>query len=92
MSAEQDLARRLELVRMISQRLERLSADSRWAHLSSGYRGSMIKLLDSLEGQPQAAPEDRARLEYLIDKGLEMLTNAARDMGDPSLISGLPQR
>ena len=92
MSRELPLAPRLELVRMISQRLERLSADSRWAHISSGYRGSMIKLVDSLEGEGEASEEDRRRLEHLIDKGLEFLTNAARDMGDPSLISGLPQR
>ena len=90
MNSAGTLAARLELFRMIIQRLERLSADSRWSHTASGYRGSMLKLLDQLDRAGQVSAEDRAHLEFLIDKGLELLTKAARDMGDPSLISGLP--
>ncbi len=85
-------AARIDLVRMIIQRLERLSADSRWSHISSGYRGSMLKLLDHLENQPALIADDRAHMEFLIDKGLELLAKAAYDMGDPSLVSGLPQK
>ena len=83
---------REDLLRMIVLRLERLSADSRWSHIASGYRGSMIKLLDHLERQSVPTSEDTQHVEFLIDKGLELLTNAAREMGDPSLVSGLSQK
>ena len=87
------LAQRVDLAQMIVQRLERLSADSAWAHISSGYRGSLLKWLDRYEreGPADAGPEQRQLLEFLIDKGLELLANAAREMGDPSLVSNLPQ-
>jgi len=83
---------RLDKARMIAQRLERLSADSIWAHAASGHRGSLLKLLDRLEGQagPEpVSPDDIARLEALVDQGFRLLVNAAREIGDPELISGL---
>ena len=84
---------RVDLARMIVQRLERLSADSAWAHISSGYRGSLIKWLDlyEREGASATSQDRRALLEFLIDKGLELLANAARELGDPSLVSNLPK-
>lgn len=90
------LETRVDLARMIAQRLERLSADSAWAHIASGYRGSLIKWLDRYEREAGAQPgeyslEDRRLLEFLIDKGLELLANAARELGDPSLVSNLPK-
>jgi L-amino acid N-acyltransferase YncA len=89
MSEELAFPARVEFLRMIIQRLERLSADSRWSHIASGYRGSMLKMLDTLERQEQVQPDGRVHVEFLIDKGLELLTRAARDMGDPSLIANL---
>lgn len=80
---------RMILARMVTQRLERLSADSAWAHISSGYRGSLIKTIDRLERLPElesASTEDIALLDYLIDKGLDLLAKAAREMGDPELL------
>ena len=85
------LAVRVDLARMIVQRLERLSADSAWAHIASGYRGSLLKWLDLYEQGKATGAEDRALLEFLIDKGLELLANAAREMGDPSLVENLPR-
>ena len=86
------LETRVDLARMIVQRLERLSADSAWAHISSGYRGSLIKWLDRYEREGAAtSTEQRQLLEFLIDKGLELLANAARELGDPSLVSNLPR-
>lgn len=83
---------RVELARMITQRLERLSADSAWAHIASGYRGSLIKWLDRYEREGDGTPAEQCQLlEFLIDKGLELLANAARELGDPSLISNLPK-
>ena len=74
---------------MVVQRLERLSADSAWAHISSGYRGALIKSLDKLERLPDPASadaEEMALLDFLIGKGLELLANAARELGDPELL------
>jgi hypothetical protein len=83
------VAVRLEQARMIVQRLERLSADSRWAHISSGYRGSLIKTVDRLDALPdveRAGEEDIRLLDFLIDKGFDLLAKAAREIGDPELI------
>jgi hypothetical protein len=86
----EDFAAHIDLVRMIIQRLERLSADSAWARIASGYRRSMLKLLDRLESDVDLTIEDQEQMAFTIDKGLELLTNAAREMGDPSINAGLP--
>lgn len=88
----EDIAARIDLVRMIIRRLERLSADSAWARIASGYRGSMLKLLDRLEGDIVLTEADMAQIEFTINKGLELLANAARELGDPSLSAQLPAR
>lgn len=83
---------RLDQARMIVQRLERLSADSSWARIASGYRGSMLKIIDQLDHTPdlENAPEEDVRLlDFVIDKGFELLTRAAREIGDPDLIRGI---
>jgi hypothetical protein len=80
---------RLEQARMIVQRLERLSADSAWAHISSGYRGSLLKIVDRLERVPdlESVSADEVRLlDFLIGKGFDLLTRAAQEIGDPELI------
>jgi hypothetical protein len=85
---------RLEQARMIVQRLERLSADSRWAHISSGYRGSLIKIIDRLDHLPdveQAGADDVRLLDFLIDKGFDLLAKAAREIGDPELVHFVSQ-
>lgn len=98
MSVQPDLAAQVDLLRMIVKRLERLSADSAWARISNGYRGSMLKLLDRLDkvdaGIPAvaASAEDYQLLVFLIDKGLELLARAAREIGDPELIANLPRK
>jgi hypothetical protein len=81
-------AARLELARMVSRRLERLSADSAWARIASGYRGSLIKTIDAVERLPDpetAGDETLALLDFLTHKGLELLAHAARELGDPEL-------
>ena len=89
------VAVRLEQARMIVQRLERLSADSAWAHISSGYRGALLKIIDRLEHLPDiesAAPDEIRLLDFLIDKGFDLLTRAALEIGDPELICFTSQR
>ncbi len=86
---------RLDQARMIVQRLARLSADSAWAHISSGYRGSLLRVIDRLERLPdpeQAGPEDVRQLDFLIDKGFDLLAKAAREIGDPELARFASQR
>lgn len=67
---------RLSAIIHLLQRLERISADSRWAHLASGYRGSLLKVLDQVEKGELPEP---ARLDALIAGGTTILTHAARE-------------
>src|SRR5512135_993322 len=89
------VAARLDQARMIVQRLARLSADSAWAHISSGYRGSLLRVIDRLERLPdpeRAGPEEVFQLDFLIDKGFDLLAKAAREIGDPELARFASQR
>jgi len=82
----------LDQAHLIVQRLERLSADSTWAHVSSGHRGSLLKIIERLESlpDPENAPEsEKDLLDLLIDKGFNLLAKAAGEIGDPELILGL---
>jgi hypothetical protein len=61
-----------ELARVLIARLERLSADSYWAHRASGVRGSLLRWVE----------EDRRefrRGKDLIKHGFEVLEKAARE-------------
>ena len=60
------------LISMLIARLERLSADSYWAHQASGVRGSLLRLLES--GEPD--PEQEA---LLVEKGFDFLEKAAKE-------------
>ncbi len=72
-------ARQIELLRLLVSRLERLSADSRWARRASGLRGSVLKVLEEAEaGQAPA----RERLDLLIDRAFEILSRAAQEIPD----------
>jgi hypothetical protein len=58
------------LIEMLVARLERLSADSYWAHQASGVRGSLLRIIeDDHLDSPQAA--------NLLAKGFEFLEKAA---------------
>ena len=61
-----------DLIEMLVARLERLSADSYWAHQASGVRGSLLRMMDSGEiNSPGAA--------MLLEKGFDFLEKAARE-------------
>ena len=70
------------LALLLISRLERLSADSYWAHQASGLRGSLLRgLEENRAGEPggdASLPEERERLAALIDRGFEVLEKAAR--------------
>jgi hypothetical protein len=66
----------LELIRLLLTRLERISADSYWAHRASGIRGSLLKALETLEN---GQPVQTGRLERLIASGYRILEGAVRE-------------
>ena len=69
----------IELLRMMSARLERLSVDSHWARRASGLRGNMIKVLEEIDAGQQA---ETARLNSLIERAFEVLRHAAQEIPD----------
>lgn len=61
-----------DLIEMLVARLERLSADSYWAHQASGVRGSLLRIIENDQlDSPQAG--------VLLDKGFDFLEKAARE-------------
>jgi hypothetical protein len=74
---------RLSQANQLIQRLERISADSVWAHRSSGYRGSMLKWIEQAENSLTANvnldPSEMDHFEILMEIGLRLLENAARE-------------
>ena len=56
-------------------RLERISADSPWAHQASGVRASLAKLISANE-------LDQASIEDLTRIGFEILEKAASEIPD----------
>lgn len=69
----------IELLRMLSKRLERLSVDSLWARRASGLRGNIIKVLEELDAGQEV---DLARLNPLIERAFEVLRHAAQEIPD----------
>jgi hypothetical protein len=64
----------IDLLRLLLARLERISADSYWAHRASGVRGSLLRALEKLEA---GRPFQTSRLELLMAKGFDILEKAA---------------
>ncbi len=61
------------LAQSLLDRLERISADSSWAHRASGIRASLSKALTD-----QSVPADR--IEELIEIGFNILEKAAQEI------------
>lgn len=64
----------IELIRLLLARLERVSADSYWAHRASGIRGALLRGVEALE-RDQAY--QNSKLDLLIAEGFEILEQAA---------------
>ncbi len=67
---------RLEQARMLIARLERLSADSVWAHRAAGLRVSLLRMMEQVE-KGKKHPD---RLARLMAEGFTILENAAREI------------
>lgn len=81
---ESSLLWKLEQAREIVRRIERISADSCWAHQSSGVRGALLRATDRLErslrGKARFTEEDLVALNQLIEEGYTVLVQAAREI------------
>jgi hypothetical protein len=62
------------LIRMLLPRLERISADSHWAHRASGVRGALTRLLDQIE---KGEVVDLESVQTNLRIGFEILREAA---------------
>lgn len=77
---------RLQNAQILVARLERLSADSYWAHQASGLRGSLLRCLEQA-GNTQSEDDNLNidglddRLNQLVELGFVILVRAAHDMG-----------
>lgn len=72
--------------RLLLARLERLSADSHYAHRASGLRGSLMRYLDQMETPNQSGASSSPSeliVEDLLAKGFEILEKAAREIHPP---------
>ena len=66
----------IKMLQLLLARLERVSADSYWAHRASGLRGSLLRALGDLEaGRPVAA----AGLQSAMNQAFRILERAARE-------------
>jgi hypothetical protein len=69
----------LDFLRLLVSRLERLSADSRWARRASGLRGNIVKVLEEADAGREVSTE---RLDLLVNRSFEILREAAREIPD----------
>jgi hypothetical protein len=67
-----------KLIAMLLNRLERISADSVWAHRASGIRGSLLRELDQLQSGRESDPKS---LQALIETAFQILRGAAKRKG-----------
>ena len=67
-------SKQIQLLRLLLARLERVSADSYWAHRASGVRGGLLRMLEKLEAEQTV---DESALKRLMDKGFQILEQAA---------------
>jgi hypothetical protein len=85
------LRKQYEFALQLVLRLERLSADSYWAHKASGVRGSLLRCLDEINVNNQYTPQDSqfTNLGILVDEAFQILKSAAGDITVPEE-SGMP--
>ena len=69
----------LELAKLLIARLERLSADSYWAHQASGLRGSLLRALEAGAWIPGGGMRE-GELAGLIERGFEVLERGAHEL------------
>lgn len=66
----------VDLIQRLLSRLERISADSVWAHRASGIRGSLFKAMETLE---DGGKVPGSTLDPLISTGFSILENVFKE-------------
>lgn len=61
---------------LLLERLERIPADSVWAHHASGVRGSLLRMVEQLEDGQQVEGRE---MKQLISYGFQILESVARE-------------
>jgi len=72
----QERTKEEHLALMLLARLERISADSIWAHRASGIRGALLKLIDSNENEPT----ENINSKEIIKKSFWILEHAGKEL------------
>ena len=67
-----------ELAHTLILRLEKISADSTWAHQASGVRASIAKMISSENHNPGSIPSQI--LEEILELGFKILEGAAGEI------------
>jgi hypothetical protein len=70
-----------QLIKRLTDRLERLSADSSFAHRASGLRGSLLHYIERIETGDQMVSDEKVQLDELVEYGFEILMQAAKEIG-----------
>jgi len=65
------------LIQILLARLERISADSIWAHRASGIRGSLHRIQERSEN---GYPIQQSELKRMMDLGFFVVGKAAKEM------------
>jgi hypothetical protein len=68
---------RINLLKMMAERLERLNVDSKWARRASGTRGGVIKALEQFQ---QGITPSVDAVDLMISRSMEILSKAAREI------------
>lgn len=76
----QPLPNRVVFARQLVSKLERLSADSYWAHQASGVRGSLLRAISEFEAAPHPSTLAGRHLDELIERAYTILVKAAREI------------
>ena len=66
----------LRLIRLLLARLERISADSYWAHRASGVRGALLRAMEKIENH---SPISGLEMKRLLNAGFEILRQAVKE-------------
>jgi hypothetical protein len=78
----------VELAKQLIDRLDRLSADSAWAHQAGGVKGTLLRHLDQMVASDAKSclgkrePIEQESLDYFIEMGFDILNKAAAEIFD----------
>lgn len=79
--------RQTHTARLLIARLERLSADSFYAHRASGLRGSLLRFVEEAESNNQnleTTSFSQPQVEQMLTLGFQILEKAAREIRPPN--------